>query len=58
MKNVLMPLANSVLMPLGLVIATSAADAGIQTLGSIASGSGILILIILDKEIKDIIKTS
>ena len=48
MKNFLTPLANSVLVPLGLTAAASVANAGIhkKILGSGASGSGTTPLII------------
>ena len=53
MKNVIKPLAKSVLIPLGLTGAASAADAGIhkKTLGS-----GTTTLIIPNDEMEDIIK--
>ena len=52
-KNVIKPLAKSVLIPLGLTAATSAADAGIHKK---ILGSGITTLIISNDEIEDIIK--
>ena len=53
MKNVIKPLANSVLIPLGLTAAASAEDAGIhkKILGS-RTGT----LIISNDEMEDIIK--
>ena len=64
MKNVIKPLAKSVLIPLGLTAAASTADAGIhkKILGSghrpssSASHNNITILIISNDEIKDIIE--
>ena len=53
MKNVIKPLAKSVLIPLGLTTAASAADAGIHKK---ILGSGTTTLIISDKEVNDIIK--
>ena len=53
-KNVIKSLAKSVLIPLGLTAAAPAADAGIQ---KTILGSGTTILIILNKEMDDIIKT-
>ena len=52
-KNVIKPLAKSVLIPLGLTAATSAADAGIHTK---ILGSGNTTLIISNEEMNDIIK--
>ena len=53
-KNVIKPLAKSVLIPLGLTVAASAADAGIHKK---VSGSGnMTTLIISNDEIEDIIK--
>ena len=52
-KNVIKPLAKSVLIPLGLTAAASAADAGIHKK---ILGSGNTTLIILNDEIHDIIK--
>ena len=52
-KNVTRPLAKSVLIPLGLTVAASAADAGIQKK---IYGSGTTTLIILKEELKDIMK--
>ena len=52
-KNVIKPLAKSVLIPLGLTAAASAADAGIHTK---ILGSGNTTLIILNEEMNDIIK--
>ena len=49
MKNVLMSLARSVLVPLGLTAAGSTADAGIL-------GSGTTTLIISNKGMRDIMK--
>ena len=53
MKNVIQPLAKSVLIPLGLTAAASAADAGIHKK---ILGSGTATLIISNDEMKDIIK--
>ena len=53
MKNVIDPLAKSVLIPLGLTAAASAADAGIHKK---ILGSGNTTLIISNNEIEDIIK--
>ena len=53
MKNVLKSLAKSVLIPLGLTVAASAADADIQ---NNVFGSGMTTLIISKKEMDDIIK--
>ena len=53
MKNVIKPLAKSVLIPLGLTAAASAADAGIHKK---ILGSGNTTLIISNDEIEDIIK--
>ena len=55
-KNVIKPLAKSVLIPLGLTAAVSAADAGIhkQILGS--GHNNTTTLIISNDEIEDIIK--
>ena len=52
-KNVIKPLAKSVLIPLGLTAATSAADAGIHKK---ILGSGNVTTIISNDEIDDIIK--
>ena len=52
-KNVIKPLAKSVLIPLGLTAAASAADAGIHKK---ILGSGNTTLIISNDEIEDIIK--
>ena len=52
-KNVIKPLAKSVLIPLGLAPAASAADAGIHK-KILGSGNNIT-LIISNDEIKDII---
>ena len=52
-KNVIKPLAKSVLIPLGLTAAASAADAGIHKK---ILGSGNTTLIISNEEINDIIK--
>ena len=56
MKNVIKPLAKSVLIPLGLTVAASAADAGIhkKILGSGHNNN--ITLIISNDEINDIIK--
>ena len=53
MKNVIKPLAKSVLIPLGLTAAASAADAGIHKK---ILGSGTTTLIISNDEMEDIIK--
>ena len=53
-KNVIKPLAKSVLIPLGLTAAPSAADAGIHN--KIIFGFGTTTLIISNDEMKDIIK--
>ena len=53
MKNVIKPLAKSVLIPLGLTAAASAADAGIHKK---ILGSGTTALIMLNDEMEDIIK--
>ena len=53
MKNVIQPLAKSVLVPLGLTAAASAADAGIHKK---IVGSGTATLLILNDELEDIIK--
>ena len=53
MKNVIKPLAKSVLIPLGLNSAASAADAGIHKK---ILGSGTTTLIISNDEMEDIIK--
>ena len=52
-KNVIIPLTKSVLTPLGLTAAASAADAGIHKK---ILGSGNTTLIILNKDIEDLIK--
>ena len=53
-KNVIKPLAKSVLIPLGLTAAASAADAGIQKKNKL--GSGTPTLIIPNEEMNDIMK--
>ena len=53
MKNVIKPLAKSVLIPLGLTAAASAADAGIHKK---FLGSGTTTLIISNDELEDIVK--
>ena len=53
LKNVIKPLAKTVLVPLVLTAATSAADAGIH---KIILGSGTAILMISNDEMEDIIK--
>ena len=53
MKNVNKPLAKSVLIPLGLTAAASAADAGIHKK---FLGSGTTTLIISNDELEDIVK--
>ena len=57
-KNLIKPLAKSVLIPLGLNAAASAADAGIHKkfLGSGHDNNNATTLIISNKEIEDIIK--
>ena len=52
-KNVITPLAKSVLIPLGLTAAASAADAGIHKK---ILGSGNTTLIISNKDMKDLMK--
>ena len=52
-KNVIKPLAKSVLIPLGLTVAASAADAGIHKK---MLGSGNTTLIISNEEMNDIMK--
>ena len=54
-KNVIKPLAKSVLIPLGLTAAASAADAGIHK-KILGSGNNNTTLIISNYEMKDIIK--
>ena len=54
-KNVIKPLTKSVLIPLGLTTAASAADAGIHK-KVLGSGHNTTTLIILNNEIEDIIK--
>ena len=53
MKNVLKPLAKSVLIPLGLTAAASATDAAIHKK---IIGSGFTTLIISNEEVNDILK--
>ena len=53
-KNVITPLAKSVLIPLGLTAAASAADAGIHK--KILGSGGHTTLIISNNEIEDLIK--
>ena len=53
-KNIIMSLAKSVLIPLGFTAAASAADAGIHKK---ILGSGNTTLIISNDEMEDIIKT-
>ena len=57
-KNVIKPLAKSILIPLGLTAAASAADSGIhiKILGSRNQSSHNTVLIISNDEIEDIIK--
>ena len=55
MKNLIKPLAKSVLIPLGLTAAASAADAGIHK-KILGSGHNNTTLIISNDEINDIIK--
>ena len=52
-KNVIKPLAKGVLIPLGLTVAASAAEAGIQKK---ILGSGTTTLITSNEEMKDILK--
>ena len=54
MKNVLTPLAKSILIPLGLTAAASAADAGIHK--KILRSGGHTTLIISNKDMDDLIK--
>ena len=54
MKSVIIPLAKSVLIPLGLTAASSGADAGIHK-KILGSGNNIT-LIISNKDIDDLIK--
>ena len=54
MKNVIKPLAKSVLIPLGLTAAASAADAGIHK--KILGSGNMTALIISNDQIEDIIK--
>ena len=58
MKSVIKPLAKSVLVPLGLTAAASAADAGIhkQILGSCKANNNNTILIISNDEMDDMLK--
>ena len=58
-KNVIKPLAKSILIPLGLTVAASAVDAGIHKniLGSGHNRASSTTLIISNDETKDIIKT-
>ena len=58
MKNVIKPLAKSVLIPLGLTAAASAADAGIQKkiLGSGNNNNNNTILVKSNDDMKDIVK--
>ena len=53
MKNVIKPLAKSILIPLGLTAAASVAGAGIHKKNL---GSGATMLIISNDEMKDVIK--
>ena len=55
MKSVIKPLAKSVLIPLGLTVAASAADAGIHK-KILGSGHNNTTLIISNKEMYDILK--
>ena len=52
-KNVITPLAKNVLIPLGLIAAASAADAGIH---KEILGSGNTTLIISNKDMEDLIR--
>ena len=54
MKNVLKPLAKSVLIPLGLTVAVSVTTAAIQKK---MFGSGMATLIVPKEEMNDIMKT-
>ena len=54
MKSVITPLAKSVLIPLGLTAAASAADAGIHK--KILGSGGHTTLIISNKDMEDLIK--
>ena len=53
MKNILKPLAKSVLIPLGLTVAGSATDAAIQKK---MFGSSVIRLIISNEEMNDMMK--
>ena len=53
MKNVLIPLANSVLVPLGLTAAVSTTDAAIQKK---IYGSGMITLVFSNEDLNDIMK--
>ena len=55
MKNVIKPLAKSVLITLGLTAAVSAADAGIHQ-KILGSGNNNIILIISNDEMKDVVE--
>ena len=52
-KNVLTPLANNILIPLGLTAVESATDAAVQKK---IYGSGATALIILNEEMEDLMK--
>ena len=54
MKNVIKPLAKSILIPLGLTAAAPAADAGIRKI--LGSGNNTTTPIISNDEMEDIIK--
>ena len=56
-RNVIKPLAKSVLVPLGLTAAASAADAGIHPNILKSGHNNIATLIISNNEIEDIIKS-
>ena len=53
MKNVLKPLAKNVIITLGLTAATSATDVAIHKK---MFGSGVILLIILNKEMNNIMR--
>ena len=53
MKNVLIPLANSVLVPWGLTAAVSTTDAAIQKK---IYGSGMITLVFSNEDLNDIMK--
>lgn len=55
-KNVFTPLANTVLIQLGLTAAASDAEIHEKLLGGVSSGSGTTMLIISNGEMGDIMK--